>query len=325
MPKFSIIIPCYNSYKYMGKCLETLENQTFKDFEVIIIDDKSTDNSYKELKKYAENSKLSIKLFLNPENLGSGETRNKGIEKACGEYITFLDADDYIEIQALQKINDIINNNVVESIIFNYYHKTKKLNCGQKSIMKMAETGYISKSDALIYTKGSTWGKVYLLEKIKENNIKFPDLKVNEDMVFNKLAMAICEKIYYFNEPLYHYIMQENSLINKNPELAERNAKIGFEIIEKNLSLQFPKEIEAIFVREYLYSGVMDLVSRKSSKEQILSYIKESERKYPNVYKNEACSYLTKFQKIFLYCIKNKFIIGLKALVQIKKIIQKIR
>ena len=204
------------------------------------------------------------------------------------------------------------------------YYKLKKTNLLQKSLLK-GENGFVNKSDALIYTKGSTWGKVYLLDTIKLNNIKFPNLNVNEDMVFNKTALSKCNKIFYLEKPLYHYILNENSLINQNLELAERNAKIGFGLVEKELKKEFPKEVEAIFVREYLYSGIIDLLNRKEKNKQIIEFIENSEKVYPEIYENEACKYLTKYQKIVIYFAKKRFLLGLKLLISIKKIIQKIR
>ncbi len=324
MPKFSIIIPCYNASEHINKCMESLENQTYKDFEIIIIDDKSTDNSYKELNTYIKKSKLLIKLLSNEQNSGAGETRNKGIQTATGKYITFLDIDDYIEPNTFEELNNIIENNDIDCIIFDYYYKLKKTNLLQKSLLK-GENGFVNKSDALIYTKGSTWGKVYLLDTIKLNNIKFPNLNVNEDMVFNKTALSKCNKIFYLEKPLYHYILNENSLINQNLELAERNAKIGFGLVEKELKKEFPKEVEAIFVREYLYSGIIDLLNRKEKNKQIIEFIENSEKVYPEIYENEACKYLTKYQKIVIYFAKKRFLLGLKLLISIKKIIQKIR
>jgi len=304
--------------------MECLEKQTFKDFEIIIIDDKSTDNSYEKLNTYIKNSKLSINLLSNAQNLGAGETRNNGIQKATGKYITFLDIDDYIEPDTYEQLNNVIENNDVDCIIFDYYYKTKKTNLQQKSLLK-GENGFVNKSDALIYTKGSTWGKVYLLDVIRINNIKFPNLSVNEDMVFNKIALSKCNKIFYLEKPLYHYILNESSLINQNLDLAERNARIGFELIEKKLKKEFPKEVEGIFVREYMYSGIMDLFNRKVKNKKIIEFIENSEKKYPEIYENEACIYLTKYQKLIIYFAKKRFLVGLKFLIIIKKIIQKIR
>ena len=102
--RFSIIIPSYNSVKEIGRAIQSIREQTFKNYEVIVVDDCSTDNTYETLSKEKD-----IKLIRNSTNLKAGGARNKGLEIAQGEYIIFIDADDYLaEKETLQKISDVI-------------------------------------------------------------------------------------------------------------------------------------------------------------------------------------------------------------------------
>ena len=96
MPKISVIIPVYNTEKYVEKCLESLAKQEMKDFEVIIVNDGSTDNSENVIKNYMQSSKLNIK-YLEKENGGLASARNYGVEKASGKYISFFVSDDYLD------------------------------------------------------------------------------------------------------------------------------------------------------------------------------------------------------------------------------------
>ena len=104
MPKFSIIIPVYNVEKYIGKCLESVMNQTYKDYEVIVVNDGTKDNSMDIVKNYP------VKI-IEQENQGLSVARNTGVKKAKGEYIIFLDSDDYIEKDLLKNINKSLDNN----------------------------------------------------------------------------------------------------------------------------------------------------------------------------------------------------------------------
>jgi glycosyltransferase involved in cell wall biosynthesis len=104
MSKVSIIIPVYNSEKYLERCLDSLISQTIDDIEIILIDDKSTDKSYNIMKKYQEKEPRKIKLIKNPENMGPGAARNLGLSIATGEYIGFVDSDDYIDEDMYQKL-----------------------------------------------------------------------------------------------------------------------------------------------------------------------------------------------------------------------------
>ncbi len=324
MPKFSIIIPCYNGFRFMKHVLESLENQTFQDFEVIVIEDASLDDSFEKLTEYQKASKLHMKLIQNPENLGAGRTRNVGLENASGKFITFIDADDFIENDTLEILNEIFEKENVDCVIFDYFLKTKNHTIKQNSLRKGKE-GRISKSDALIYSTGSTWGKAYLRKNIKDHQIQFPNLQRNEDMPFNKLAISVCEAIYYCDKPLYYYIENEESLMH-NPELMnEENAKNAFSIIENKLKDKYYHEVEAIFLQEYLYAITMTLIAKKVSSKIIRKQIEDSLAKYPKVYKNEAIEYVTRYQKMCLKAIQLKAVGLLKILSCLRNFIKKIR
>ena len=103
-PKFSIIVPVYNTEKYLKRCLDSIKNQSFKDYEVIIVNDGSTDNSSDIISKY------SYKV-INQENLGLSMARNNGVKESSGEYLIFLDSDDYIEKDLLKEVNESLSNN----------------------------------------------------------------------------------------------------------------------------------------------------------------------------------------------------------------------
>lgn len=324
MPKFSIIVACYNCFSKMTKCLECLSNQTFKEFEVIFVDDYSTDDSYIKLDKYLKNSKLNYKLLKNKENIGAGLTRNKGISEATSEYIFFLDPDDYIENNTLELINNIIERENVDCVFFDYYYRTKKNDIYYKTLSRCKE-GLITKSDALVCSTGSTCCKVYLLENIKKNKVEFPNLKRNEDFVFNKIAIANSNSFYYLEKPLYSYVEYSNSLMNRKELLNEENAIKGFKLVEQKLKKDFQKEIESIFIKEYFYSITITLVEKKKSLKEIKNHIQECEKKYPNIYKNEAINNLSKFQKYFILCIRIRFLLLLKIFVIIKIFVKKIR
>lgn len=324
MTRFSVVVPCYNSFCKMEECLKSLENQTFKDFEVVFIDDCSKDDTFDKLKHYLKETKLDYKLIKNEENLGAGLTRNKGIENATGEYITFLDADDYIEKETLELLNNVIEKEKVDCVLFDYYYKTKKNNIYGKTISNTRE-GKVEKSIALVNSTGSTCCKVYLLKNILKNNVRFPNLIRNEDMVFNKIAISTCNSFYYLEKPLYIYVEHKGSLMNSKELLNEENAIKGYKLVEEKLKENYPKEIESMFLKEYFYSVTMTLVEKKKSSKEIKEHIRKCEEKYPNIYELPCINELSKFQKYCLKFIKQKNILFLKILVLLKKVIKKVR
>lgn len=324
MLKFSIIIPCYNSIGFMEKCLKSLEEQTLKEFEVIFIDDCSKDDTYAKLLEYQKKSKLNMTILKNEKNLGPGKTRNVGIEKAIGKFILFIDADDYIEENSLEIIDGILKkDSKIDCVIFDFSQITKNNVIRRRSFYK-ANSQYLSKNEALIYVNTSTCGKVYLLENIKKNNVIFPELMRNEDFPFNKLALAASNKIYYCDNSLYNYVDNKNSLIHNQKFNTEKNNLIGFEIVEKNLKNKYDKELESIFVKEYLYAATLNLVERDASSKEIKEHIDYCQKKYPDIYKNEIIKNMNIFQRMCIMAtkIKSKFL--LKLFLKIKKIIKKV-
>ena len=125
MPKFSIITPSYNSWQFMSKYWTSLEQQTFQDFEVIVVDDCSKDDTFEKLKAYVKSSPLNIKLLQNSENHGPGYTRNRGMKEATGEWLTFADSDDSMDIHLLEKAEAVISTNdraavPINCIVYDY-------------------------------------------------------------------------------------------------------------------------------------------------------------------------------------------------------------
>lgn len=123
-PKISIIIPVYNVEKYLSECLDSCINQTMEDIEIICVDDCSTDNSFKILEEYQQKDSR-IKIFRHAENKKQGAARNKGLEVATGEYIWFVDSDDYIDTKACQILYDAIENFKIDMLCFSAIQVTE--------------------------------------------------------------------------------------------------------------------------------------------------------------------------------------------------------
>lgn len=112
MPKISVIVPVYNTEKYIEKCLQSIINQTIQDFEIIVVDDGSTDNSANIIKEIIENNKNIQIKYYKKENGGLSDARNYGVKFATGKYISFIDSDDYIEKNLFESLEKYINDNI---------------------------------------------------------------------------------------------------------------------------------------------------------------------------------------------------------------------
>lgn len=316
--KYSIITPVFNSHHLMASYFKSLENQSLKDFEVIIIDDCSTDSSYRKLSSYKHNSNLNIVLLKNEKNYGPGKSRNVGLSKAKGEYVTFIDSDDYVARSFLQEIDDVIREQAADCVIFDYYKK-KASKITYSSSVSNFKGEFLVTEDALVYATGSTCCKVYKTETIKSNGIVFPDLMRFEDMVFNKLALSCSNNIYYHKKALYYYVMNKDSIVHDPKYRDEKYAIEAFKVLESKLSNKYPKEVEAIFARDMLYSAVLIHISKKSTKRDIVNFIEAWENKYPIWNRNSYIDNLSLHQRIALQMIKNRDIFGLKVMSYIRE------
>lgn len=224
MTKLSIIVPVYNVEKYLPKCLESLIKQTLKDIEIICVNDGSIDNSLAILKEFA--SKDSRIRIIDNQHQGVAKTRNTGIEQSTGEYIGFVDSDDYIDIDFFEKLyNSATKSNsdiAIASILkhknfFNIYnakYTKEETAITIQDKIKLCE----DKKHFFFYA----WNKIYHSGFIKENNIKFSEGQIYEDVMFAIKALYYSNKIISVYGTKYHYIEHENSLTKYKDKTGEK-------------------------------------------------------------------------------------------------------
>lgn len=206
MTKISIIIPVYNGEKYIKKCLDSIKSQTFQDYEVLIINDGSKDNTKKIIETYLEDDRFKL---YNRTNHGIGSSRNFGIEKSKGNYICFIDSDDYVDLNYLEKLYTKINSDKLDMVVCNYIELNEELNIEKKvKINEFANTTINKNPELLLEINKSPWNKIYKKNIIK--NIKFPENLKYEDTEFLLKVMKNA-KIGYINEYLNYYIIHSNS------------------------------------------------------------------------------------------------------------------
>lgn len=309
--KFSIIIPIYNAVEKINNCISSLQLQSFKNFEIIFVDDCSNDNSYNYLKELSNNSKLNIKLFCNEKNSGPGYSRNVGLTNSSGEFILFMDADDYIKVDALNQINKLLNNfKDVDCILFDYFLKSGNNIKKHKSLNMEITNELINVNDALLYSNGSVWGKLFSSKIINKIDIRFPLLMRNEDMPFTKVYLSFCENIYYCDEAYYYYVMYDSSLMHNKAFIDERNAVSAFEFIGDNINNNIRFDLESLFIREVLYSNIVSMISKKYSNSDFNNKISKIENMYPIWYKNDSINKFPLYCRLILLNYhKNRFLI----------------
>lgn len=266
MVKISVIVPVYNCEDYIEESIKSILNQSFKDIEVICVDDGSTDDSLNILKELSMQD-TRLKVFTQ-ENQGSSVARNNALEKASGDYIYFFDADDYIVDDCLEKIYNNAINNDSDIVIFKYdqYKEGYFLKHSEQDIEKQ-----FSKTDFTNFTfdcydyrirafKGpfAPWFKFYKKEFLDKYDFEFPPGLNHNDVPFHVKTILKASKISFIPEYLYHYrIDNPNSISNTRL----KNFKDIFSIIkivedflkDENLLEEFEKEFEYFTINRIIY------------------------------------------------------------------------
>lgn len=209
MPKYSIIIPVYNTEKYLDKCLNSIFKQTNQDFEIIVINDGSTDNSLDILNKYKDDITI-----INQDNMGLSVARNTGVKKACGKYLIFIDSDDYIENMLLEKIDQVSKNNP-DLIRFGL----NEINGEEKNEVLGPKFNNLSGPDAfkeIVKNKyvEPAWLYAYKKDFYTENNFEFLPNMYHEDFGIIPKIIVSASKVTSINYAGYNYVLRENSISN---------------------------------------------------------------------------------------------------------------
>ena len=265
MSKISIIIPVYNVEQYLKACLDSVVNQTLKDIEIIIINDGSPDNSDKIINEYISKHKNII--YIKDTNHGQGHARNEGIKLAKSKYIMFLDSDDTLELDILEKMYDIIeeeNSDVVVSDI-------NKIVNGEKQYFK----NYYNYSDKdninFMLSHAGPVAKLYKKELFIKNNINFLENVYYEDLAMTPILSIYTNKITYLQLPLYNYLIRDNSTMKQK----EFNPKIDniFKVINhiekeinKRAKNKYNQEIEYLHIEHLLYSASLRYLNQPTKK-----------------------------------------------------------
>lgn len=287
MPKVSVIVPFYNVGGYIEKCLETLVNQTLQEIEIILVNDGSKDRSINIVKKFLANYPEKI-VYLEKENGGLSDARNYAIPYAKGEYIAFLDSDDYVEKDMYEKMYELAkkeNSDMVECDFYWAYPDKVKEDIGEI---------YKGKKDMLKKVRVVAWNKLIKREILEKTKIEFPKGYRYEDVEFTYKLIPHLEKISFLKRPCIHYIQREGSISNSQNERTKEIFDVLQHVIDyykkNNIYDEYKTELEYIYVRYAFCSSLLRIVKIQDNKleEELLKLTWDNvNQKFPNWKKNE--------------------------------------
>lgn len=250
--KLSIVAAVYNLEKYLPRCLDALVNQTLQDIEILCVDDGSTDSAPQIIDKYAKKYPEKVKAF-HKQNGGEFTTRNYGLERATGEYVTFVDTDDYVELDWAEKLYKAAKENDADLAVCGF--ERIDLDTGKVVSKNMTNYGYCvkeinDKDDFMIFINPAPWNKIYKLEKVKD--LRFLNFRGFNDMIFLTSSYTRIKKVAFVPDVLYHYYLRYDSQIHSVNKQDVDNFK------------KYLLELKSFYIKENKYDDmkyILDLMA----------------------------------------------------------------
>lgn len=263
--KLSIVAAVYNLEKYLPRCLDALVNQTMQEIEILCVDDGSTDSAPQIIEEYQKRYPEKIKVF-HKENGGEFTTRNYGLERAQGEYVTFVDTDDYVEPNWAEKLYNAAKENDADLAVCGF----ERINLATNKVVATNMTNFgntvkeiTPKDDYLLFINPAPWNKVYKREKIKD--LKFLPFRGFNDTMFLASCYTKMNKIAFVPDVLYHYYLRYDSQIHTvNKQDVDNLKKYLLEVKELYIKSNKYEEMKYIldtFAFLHLGTSVMYRVS----------------------------------------------------------------
>ncbi|MCI1654213.1 MAG: glycosyltransferase [Lachnospiraceae bacterium] len=320
MSYITVVIPNYNTEAFIKNCIQSLEAQTYKDFDVVIVDDCSTDCSIELIGSIMNASKLNIKLLQNEENQGPVISRSRGIQAADGEYIAFCDSDDWYDVNYLKLVFDKIQETKSDIVFLG--HKTiskhkDKLKVREHPLVKPA-----AGDDTKGYLTISVDGLCALVVKRSIIcSVESPNIRNGEDMAIIPVIISKASSFCVIEGCPYNYYYREGSAsLTANMKVVNSLIE-SYEYVYTNLNDDYPDECAFLGVRNLVYGALLSLFKFSNDTKTAKRIIDDFEKKYPNWIHNRYISSLPMYKKVFIHAAYKHNYAMLRLLARIHTII----
>ena len=318
--KVTIILPIYNVQNYIKKCLDSIKRQTYHNLEVLMIDDCSTDKSGMIAKKY-EKDDNRFKYIKREKNGGLSASRNTGLEYATGEYLSFVDSDDWISEEFIMKLITKAEKTKSDIVVCDYIMVDENGNETRADNLKNIQDSS-SIEEKIAYIRNHVVTKLFNRKFFMKQKLKFPEnVKRAAEMGLSIPMLTRTKKIAIINENLYYYYQRNNSLSNN-----KKRIKIDLSFYDKafenlviNAKGAYPEEIEYHGIMEMIYGKTMLMIRHRYSNKEIREHLKNFKHKFPNWKNNIYISKTNLLKKVFIRFASANAILMLRIMVEINE------
>lgn len=305
MPKYSLIIPVFNVYPFLETCVSSVAAQTFRDFEILLVDDGSTDGSAALCDELAETD-CRIRL-IHQENKGLGGARNTGIAHASGEYIWCIDSDDYIAPDALERIDAAMESSAADCAVFDLKYVDESGNAirtepgfsGRDRCFRLKE------APQMIFAPNAACNKVFRRDVYTDSGLLFPEHLFYEDLATVPLLYPRVERFVSLFEPLYYYVQRRGSIMNSAAQEKRRVADMCFALSRtlegyKSASLfdAYRDELGFLTIHHAFYLQSVRLIKQQADKQSLERLASFTRENFPDYRKNPYLKTLNGKEKL---------------------------
>ena len=313
MAKVSVIIPVYNVKRYLERCLNSVINQTEKDFEIILIDDGSTDSSGKICDEFADTH--SFVRVLHQPHQGVSSARNNALNNANGEWIAFCDGDDWYEPTFLKKMLAEAQALEADYVICNY----KITSDGHPDVISDSLSGLYSGCDPkLAIAIGPFPSCTHLIKRklFEISDVRYPvECERYEELPVIPVLAKYSKRVAIVNEPLYNYYQRgDGSSASNIKEVSDRAFRFAFDLMCRALGEEYRQETEYHAIYALLYGRLLKLCKEKATSRDIKSAISEFEKEFPDYCLNPYLKKIGRAKRMFLNFAHLRFIPALRLL-----------
>lgn len=317
--KVSIIVPIYNVEQYLEECVNSILNQTYNNIEVLLVDDCATDKSG-DIAKQFEEKDSRCKYIKREKNGGLSAARNTGIKNATGDFLCFIDSDDWISDDYVQSMLELAKKDNSEIVVCDYYMVIEDRYEDGNSLIQINNNS--TKEEKIAYIRNHACTKMFKKEFWLNQGLMFPeDIKRGEDMGVTIPLLTYANNISIINKNLYYYRQRVNSLSYK-----KERTKIDlsfydktFQNMLKNSNTCYKEEIEYHAIMEMIYGKTMLMIKHSYSNKDIRKHINQFQERFPNWKKNQYIKNTIFLKKIFVKLVAIKAILILKIMVEINE------
>ena len=324
MKKISVIVPVYNVANYLESCLESIRDQDFEDYEVILVEDGSTDESRQIAEEFVAKNDDKFRLIYQA-NKGLSGARNTGLQHADAEYICFVDSDDTVEKNYLSSLYQIAHGRNADMVFCAFRSVTEQgewIRDYRENDIIPNKLYNLRDNKELFLIQNAAWNKLYRKALLEKHDLLFTEGVWYEDLRFTKKYLMIAEKCVYCDEVLYNYRQRSGSIMNsmkseRNIEILDALSEVEAFFAQCGELENYREEIEILAI-DHIYISALVRLIRSNEMAQVKNIREEMIKRYPNFKSNKYVKKLEKNRQVIFHLLNMKCYWAVKLIFMVK-------